>query len=386
MRELLLPPNALIAPPQKLPGTGVAKMQTDAAPKSAIASMEQELIAAGGGLSGNADLLRSVLAGCGDCIKILDLDGRLQFMSEGGKRVMEVDDFDKLKGCPWPDFWTGQGNTDARRAVASAIAGGTGRFKGAANTARGNPRYWDVQVSPIRGDEGKITHLLSISRDITEEWRAVSELHDAIERQALLSGELQHRIKNTLAMVGAIANQTMRGDDVALARKAFNSRLMTLGRAHDILTQTSWTSAPIRDVVDGALASHHAGQGRIDIHGPDLELAPKQALALALAIHELATNAVKYGALSLSGGRVDIVWSNETCGTDPGFRFGWTESGGPQVEPPAEDKKGFGSRLIERILANDFAGEVRTSYRPSGVVCELSAPMLATAPGREAKS
>jgi two-component sensor histidine kinase len=361
-------------------------MQTDAAPKSAIASMEQELIAAGGGLSGNADLLRSVLAGCGDCIKILDLDGRLQFMSEGGKRVMEVDDFDKLKGCPWPDFWTGQGNTDARRAVASAIAGGTGRFKGAANTARGNPRYWDVQVSPIRGDEGKITHLLSISRDITEEWRAVSELHDAIERQALLSGELQHRIKNTLAMVGAIANQTMRGDDVALARKAFNSRLMTLGRAHDILTQTSWTSAPIRDVVDGALASHHAGQGRIDIHGPDLELAPKQALALALAIHELATNAVKYGALSLSGGRVDIVWSNETCGTDPGFRFGWTESGGPQVEPPAEDKKGFGSRLIERILANDFAGEVRTSYRPSGVVCELSAPMLATAPGREAKS
>lgn len=353
-------------------------MQTDAAAKSMSASMEQELIAAGGGLAGNSDVLRSVLAGCGDCIKILDLDGRLQFMSEGGKRVMEVEDFGKLKGCPWPDFWTGEGNTDAKRAVATAIAGGTGRFKGAADTAKGNPRYWDVQVSPIRGDQGQITHLLSISRDITEEWRAVSELRDAVERQALLAGELQHRIKNTLAMVGAIANQTMRGDDVALARKAFNSRLTTLGRAHDILTQTSWTSAPIRNVVDGALASHH-GQGHVDIRGPDLELAPKQALALALAVHELATNAVKYGALSVGGGRVDIAWSNETTGTDPKFRFIWTESGGPQVEPPADDKKGFGSRLIERILANDFAGEVRTSYRPTGVVCELIAPVLAPA-------
>jgi two-component sensor histidine kinase len=361
-------------------------MQT-AAPKSAIASMEQELIAAGDGLAGNADLLRSVLAGCGDCIKILDLDGRLQFMSEGGKRVMEVEDFGKLKGCPWPDFWTGQGNTDARQAVATAIQGGVGRFKGPANTARGNLRHWDVQVAPIRGDKGQVTHLLSISRDITEEWRAVSELRDAMERQALLAAELQHRIKNTLAMVGAIANQTMRGDDVALARKAFNSRLTTLSRAHDILTQTSWTSAPIRDVIDGALALH-PGQGRIDIRGPDLELAPKQALALALASHELATNAVKYGALSVSGGRVDIVWSNATAGTDAGFRFGWTESGGPPVEQPAEDKKGFGSRLIERILANDFAGEVRISYRPTGVVCELNAPTLAPAiaPAREAVS
>jgi two-component sensor histidine kinase len=349
-------------------------MRTTPDQPSTIASLKAELIAAGEGLADNADVLRSVLAGCGDCIKILDLDGRLQFMSEGGKRVMEVDDFSALKGCPWPDFWAGAGNANATVAVEKAKAGGVGRFKGAANTAKGTPRYWDVQVSPIMGSDGKPSHLLSISRDITEEWRATSELKEAIERQALLSGELHHRIKNTLSMVGAIANQTMRGDNVAAAREAFAARLMTLSHAHDILTRTSWTNAPIKEVINGALAAHRSGQGRIRASGPDIELQPKQALALSVAVHELATNATKYGALS-GGGRVDIVWSDQPIGSVPSFRFTWTESGGPPVSEPAPDRKGFGSRLIERMLAGDFSGEVKISYRPDGVVCELIAPL-----------
>ena len=349
-------------------------MQAPTPPRSTVESLNQELVAAGDGLSGNDDVLRSVLAGCGDCIKILDLDGRLQFMSEGGKRVMEVGDFSKLKGCPWPDFWAGDGNADARRAVETAIAGGTATFKGAANTAMGNERYWNVQVSPIFGNDGKPSHLLSISRDITEEWRAAAELKKAVDRQELLAAELQHRIKNTLAMVGAIANQTMRGDSVAAAREAFASRLRTLGRAHDILTQKSWASAPIEEVVNGAVAPHRSGTGRITASGPAWELQPKHALALAVAVHELATNAAKYGALSANG-RVDIVWSDEIVDARPGLRFVWTESGGPPVTEPAPDRKGFGSRLIERMLSNEFGGKVTTEYRPEGVVCELTAPM-----------
>jgi two-component sensor histidine kinase len=343
---------------------------------SSVASLKTELIAAGAGLADNDDVLRSVLAGCGDCIKILDLDGRLQFMSEGGKRVMEVEDFGRLKGCPWPDFWTGAGNVDASLAIEKAKAGGTHRFKGAANTAKGTPRYWDVQVSPIVGSDGKPSHLLSISRDITEEWRSASELKEAVERQALLSGELQHRIKNTLAMVGAIANQTMRGDNVTAAREAFAARLMILSRAHDILTQTSWTHAPIREVMNGALAAHRSGQSRIRTSGPDIMLQPKQALALSVAVHELATNAVKYGALS-TGGRVDIVWSDEPIASAPSFRFTWTESGGPTVSEPAPAQRGFGSRLIERMLAGDFSGDAKISYRSDGAVCELIAPLPA---------
>lgn len=342
---------------------------------STITSLNAELNAAGHGLAGNADVLRSILAGCGDCIKLLDLDGRLQFMSEGGKRVMEVEDFGKLKGCPWPDFWAGPGHNDAKLAIETAKAGGVGRFKGPANTAKGNPRHWDVQVSPVMGNDGRPSHLLSISRDITEEWRAASELKQAAERQALLTGELQHRIKNTLAMVGAIANQTMRGDSVSAAREAFTARLITLSHAHDILTQTSWASAPIKDVIHGALGPHRAGPGLIQADGPDLELLPRQALALSVAVHELATNAIKYGALSTNG-TVGIVWSNDANNADPGFRFTWTESGGPAVKEPTTKQKGFGSRLIERMLANDFDGKVRTIYRPSGVVCELRSALL----------
>jgi two-component sensor histidine kinase len=357
-------------------------MQVPYDPDSSVAALNRELMAAGEGLAGNEDVLRSVLAGCGDCIKILDLDGRLQFMSEGGKRVMEVEDFGKLKGCPWPDFWTDTGNTDARRAVETAKAGGTSRFKGAANTAKGNPRYWDVQVSPIFGTDRKPIHLLSISRDITDEWRAVSELKDSAERQVLLTRELEHRIKNTLAMVGAIANQTMRGENVGAAREAFAARLMILSRAHDILTQTSWTSASIKEVVEGALAPHRTAQARIHASGPNLELQPKQALALAVAVHELATNAVKYGALS-SRGSVEIVWSNGLMESRPGFRFVWTESGGPPVVKPTQHQKGFGSRLIERMLANDFGGKVETHYRPDGVVCDLIAPALKENPARD---
>lgn len=348
---------------------------------SSVASMKQELVAAGDGLADNADVLRGVLAGCGDCIKILDLDGRLQFMSEGGKRVMEVENFGILKGCPWPDFWEGAGNIDAKQAVAKARAGGAARFKGAANTAKGTARFWDVQVSPIFGSNGEPSHLLSISRDITEEWRATSELKEAVERQALLAAELQHRIKNMLAMVGAVAHQTIRGDNVVAAREAFAARLMTLSHAHDILTNTSWTDAPIKEVLNGALAPHRSGQGRIRTSGPDLVLQPKQALALSVAVHELATNAIKYGALSATG-RVDIVWANEVIDKVPSFRFSWTESGGPRVSEPASNRRGFGSRLIEQMLGNDFAGKVQTLYKPAGVVCELIAPLSALAPER----
>src|ERR1700754_2473214 len=105
--------------------------------------------------------MRSLLAASDDCIKVIDLDGKLSFMSEGGQRVMEVSDFNAIKGCPWPDFWIDQGNVDARQAVADAKAGKVGRFRGAANTAKGTPKFWDVQVTPILGEDGKPERLLS---------------------------------------------------------------------------------------------------------------------------------------------------------------------------------------------------------------------------------
>ena len=330
-------------------------------------AMNRELASAGADLVGNGDVLRGILSGCGDCIKILDLDGRLQFMSDGGKRVMEVEDFEALKGCPWPDFWSGAGNAQAHDAVATAKAGGTARFRNQANTAKGTPRHWDVQVSPILGPGGKPTHLLSISRDITEEWHAAQAVAEGVARHQFLTEELTHRVKNTLATVLAIANQSFRGDAYKTQRDIFNARIRSMSDAYNILTEASWTATVMTAVVESALAPYRTS-GQIAIAGPDHPINPKQALTLALAVNELATNAMKYGALSVASGRVDVRWSL----AQSALQFEWRESGGPPVTAPL--RAGFGSRVINSLLAGDFAGTVAVDYAPGGLVCVLQAP------------
>jgi two-component sensor histidine kinase len=334
--------------------------------------MNRELAAASAGLVGNGDLLRGVLAGCGDCIKVLDLDGRLQFMSEGGKRVMEVDDFESLKGCPWPDFWSGEGNAQAIAAVADAKAGRTARFRNGANTAKGNARYWDVQVSPIFGADGKPSHLLSISRDITEEWKAEEARKEHASRQKFLAEELSHRVKNTLATVIAIANQTFRGAAHSEPRKVFGERIRALSEAYDVLSESNWSSSPVLRVVESALTPFRTHSGRFAIAGPNYELPPHQALALALAVNELATNAMKYGALSEPEGKIAVSWTVTPGDNLAGFQFSWQETGGPPVVEPV--RSGFGSRVIKGVLAEDFGGAVELRYEPAGLVCLLKAP------------
>lgn len=308
--------------------------------------------------------MRSLLAASDDCIKVIDLDGRLSFMSEGGQRVMEVSDFNAIKGCPWPDFWADQGNADARFAIEEARAGRNFRFQGVANTAAGNPRFWDVQVGPIIGPDGKPEAILSVSRDITT-------IKEAEQRQRLLSLELKHRMKNTVAMIQAIANQTIRGGpEVDAIKDAFSARLNTMAAAQDILTQTVWARANLAYLVEESLKGH-GDRDRFRIEGPAVELSSKTGLAMALALHELATNATKYGALSQDSGRIDVNWS--VIGGE--FNFEWRESGGPRVEPPT--RRGFGSRMIERALAGYFSGTAGMSYEPTGVVFSLRGPIEA---------
>ncbi|MDB5739499.1 MAG: domain S-box protein [Alphaproteobacteria bacterium] len=335
--------------------------------------MNRELAAANPALVGNGDLLRGILSGCGDCIKILDLDGRLQFMSDGGKRVMEVDDFSVLKGCPWPDFWAGEGNIQATDAVATAKAGRIARFQNAANTAKGTPRYWDVQVSPIFAPNGEVSHLLSISRDITEEWRAAQTRKENMERHKFLTEELTHRVKNTLATVLGIAQQTFKGDAHKAPREVFTARIKTLSDAYNILAEDSWTSTAMRPVIESALLPYRMGSGRFTVSGPDHTLLPKQALTLALALNELATNAMKYGALSTPDGEVNVVWTIEPSDGVSLLQFEWRESGGPTVATPT--RFSFGSRLIKTLLPADFGGAVDVRYEPEGLVCLLRAPL-----------
>ena len=321
-----------------------------------------------------SEILSALLNSSEDCIKILDLDGKLQFLSAGGMRVMEVDDFSILKGCFWPQLWTGAGHASAIAAVKSAREGKSAHFRGPADTAKGNPRYWDVSVNPVFDADGNVTHLLSISRDITDAWRAELELKEALEREKILAAELQHRIKNMLALVSAIAQQTMRQGTKEDNWTSFLTRLEALGSVHDILTEANWVGTNIVDVVTRAIAPHRPGDDRIRISGPALQLSAKQSLALALGVHELATNAVKYGALSTDQGMVDIAWS--VSAEEPRvFTFRWQESGGPEISSVENRKKGFGSRLLERSVKSDFNGTVRIDYGRSGLRFELETPL-----------
>lgn len=315
----------------------------------------------------DAELLRGVLAASTDCIKVLDLEARLIFMSEGGRKVMEVEDFETIRGCSWPDFWEGQGHIAAREAVEAARAGRVGHFRGLANTFTGNPRWWDVRVSPVLGQGGQPEKLLCVSRDIT---RAVRD-----EEQArLLGDELQHRVKNTLAMVQAIVRQTLRGaESTEAAMESIEMRLVALGRTQTMLTQDGWTTSDLQSVIHAALGPHDDGTERFRIAGPGIQLHAQAAMSLALVLHELATNAVKYGALSVPDGWVEIGWTVKADGGGDSqvkrLNLLWRERDGPPVRTP--EKRGFGSRLIEQSLSGALKGTAVINYQHEGVTCRI---------------
>ncbi|MBB3951845.1 HWE histidine kinase domain-containing protein [Aureimonas jatrophae] len=195
---------------------------------------------------------------------------------------------------------------------------------------------------------------------------AVSRV-EAEESQRVLNRELAHRMKNTLAMVQAIATQTLRQTtSMEEGRKAIGNRLSALARAQDILTGALSDEADVRSVVEAAIRPHRTGEGRISSSGPSLRLSAQQALGLSLAIHELATNAAKYGALSNETGRVTMNWAV----TDGRFEFSWVENDGPNVAVP--ERRGFGSKLIEQIVAAYFNGEGRIDFKPGGIRFELT--------------
>jgi PAS domain S-box-containing protein len=195
---------------------------------------------------------------------------------------------------------------------------------------------------------------------------------EAEEHQRLLMAELNHRVKNTLTTVQSLANQTFQREDQDTAtRLTFEGRLFALAAAHDVLTREHWEGAGLREIVTGALAPYiQDGTERFKFDGPDLRLPPRMTLAIAMALHELATNAVKYGALSVVSGCVKIKWAFSGAQT---FTLVWQEKGGPRVTPPT--RRGFGTRLIERSLALELAASVRLTYEPTGVVCIVEAPL-----------
>ncbi|WP_395672629.1 HWE histidine kinase domain-containing protein [Phenylobacterium sp.] len=223
---------------------------------------------------------------------------------------------------------------------------------------------------------GGVRRMAGVSLDVTERKRAE-------ERQRLLLNELNHRVKNTLATVQSIASQTLRSAaDAAAFRAAFEARLLALSQTHNLLTDAGWEAASLIDILRLEMTPHAAGkpgEARFLIDADrDVRLTPKAAVALGMAFHELATNAVKYGALSTPTGRVSV--RSRVMLSDAGHRLivEWTESGGPPVTKP--HRRGFGGRLLEQGLAGELRGEVKLDYRPEGLFCRIELPMQGLEP------
>ncbi len=304
----------------------------------------------------------------GYAIFTMDLEGRVTTWSRGAEAVLGYSREEAI-GMPFGELFTlPDRETGAdRRELENA------KHKGRAEDTRWHlrkdgARFWGNGMT-MGIFEPELTGLMKILRDETP-----AKL--AEDQRVLLLNELNHRIKNTLATVQSITEQTLRAAKVDPAiRNDLTNRLMAVSDAHNVLVDESWAGADLGTIVRRTLAPHdHKDISRFRIDGPLVWLSPQQAVAMALALHELATNALKYGALSTASGQVEIAWnlSHNELGARQISLF-WRELGGPPVTPPA--RTGFGTRLIARTFGQESGGQARIDYLPQGVQCAMQLPL-----------
>ncbi|MGA0607294.1 sensor histidine kinase [Phenylobacterium sp. VNQ135] len=265
---------------------------------------------------------------------------------------------DSCSGLMHPDDLQAvdEARADARREVRPYA------FEARFHRADGEWRWMRTSCQPRFDAQGVFQGYVGMATDITETRRAE-------ERQALLINELNHRVKNTLATVQSLARQTLRDGVVTReARERFTERLLALSAAHNVLTRRNWESAGLSEIAEEAV---RPWTPRVVLSGPAVHVAPNVALAVSMALHELATNAVKYGALSDPAGRVTVDWRLD----GDAVAMTWTEAGGPPVTPPPAAGRGFGSRLLGQGLAGELGAPADLDYRESGLVCRLRAPV-----------
>lgn len=233
-------------------------------------------------------------------------------------------------------------------------------------TGEYDEHFLDFVYQPIFADSGEVSGVFVLGHDVTETVQAA-------ERQDVLINELNHRVKNTLAIVQSLAQQSFAGaaDETGEDFENFSARLAALASAHNLLTACSWEKADLREIIAGSLqATAGFDARRYDLDGPRAVLHPQPAVALAMIVHELSTNAIKHGAFSTPRGRVSVSWTARPEGDRCRVAIDWVESGGPAVAPPA--RQGFGTRLIRRGLG-DRESQVTIDYRREGLRCRIEA-------------
>lgn len=294
----------------------------------------------------------------------LDLTGRITSWSPGAERITGYGAAEAI-GMDFAVLFTTSDRSAGRHRAELERVWRDGRAEDSRWHLRKNgERFWANGVT-MAMQAPDTAALIKVFRDETRHRLAE-------EQRVLLLNELNHRINNTLVTVQSLVEQTLRATDVdGAVREDLTARLMALSQAHRSLVEQNWAGAQLAAIVERALEPYEAGEARLKVDGPPVWVSPQQAVSLTLVLHELVTNAVKYGALSTPEGRVCVSWN--LYHDEDGQRhmtFLWEERGGPPVETPS--RRGFGSRLIERSLAADGGGQARMEFDPEGLRCTIA--------------
>ena len=314
--------------------------------------------------------LAAIVKSSDDAIIGNDLDGIINSWNQGAQRLFGYTAQEAV-GQP-ASILIPSDREDEEPRILERISRGESTHNYETVRQRKDGSLFDISltVSPIRDAQGRVIGASKIVRDITERKQAE-------ETQRLLNDELNHRVKNTMATVQAMAEQTLlKTRDPAHFIDSFRGRLQALSHAHNLLTQSRWRGVDLESLVREQLVVDAAQGERITCSGPQLQLQPRVAVHLGLALHELGTNARKYGALKVPEGRLGVTWRVTGHGAGHVLELNWVESGGPTVSPPAVH--GFGTVLIERGLKHSLGGEAHMNFAPTGVMCDMRLPLPET--------
>lgn len=306
----------------------------------------------------------SVIEASADCIKFIGLDGALLFMNSLGLRLMQIDDFATYHGKPYAAMWPAHNRAIVERALEAARGGEVARFCADCLTAKGEQRWWDVVMSPVRDADGRIKGLAAISRDVTERRREE-------EAAALMAQEAAHRTKNFFAVVEGLISLSARraSQEAQTFAETLRARLAALGRAVNYVGPLE--PAPHLSL-HGLARELFAPYDSIALSGDDAQVGRNGSAALALALHELSTNAVKYGALARPGGRAKV----ETRRRGDRYEIVWEESGARLGKPGAP---GFGSTLIDNAVRTHLEGAIERTWRAEGLRVRMDVALGALA-------
>jgi two-component sensor histidine kinase len=296
--------------------------------------------------------LTAILTHGGDCVEILGSDGMSRYLGPAGRPALGIGTDEDVAGHAWLDAWVMRAAAEA--AFEAAKAGTMARMIGA---QRKPSTWWDVTLVPLGTD----APILALSRNVTE--------------RRLLLIEMQHRVKNALAVAQAMSTQTLRrATDPAAASEALAGRISALAAAQDLLSPDRWADGTIAAVAARTVSAYD--ESRFQISGPAWPIAARAGISLWMALHELGTNAVKYGALSNADGKVSLSWTiDQNAGR---LSMHWREQGGPSVVEPTV--RGFGTRLIQDALAAELGGQVTMDYAPDGLDVAITGKLARIAP------